>query len=308
MAVTARKVTYKNFGKCLKITNGDATVLVTLDFGPRVIRYCRAGGRNFFYEDNDGHSASGGKEFDEFYGEGAAFRMRGGHRIWCSPEAMPQTYYPDNTPVSLIKKDGGYWFTADPQKENGIRISLFVSMAETGTDVEIISKIENTGTEQKTYAVWAISVMCGGGLEVFKQNTNNTGLLHNRHITLWPYADMTDNRLYLGKKYISLKQKKNAKGPLKIGTDNAAAFSAYFSGGDLFVKKFAYFPDETYPDCDCVFETYTNRSILEIESLSPLRTVAPGGFTEHRESWSIVKGVKCPGAKDESAFDRVFGV
>ena len=40
-----------------------------------------------------------------------------------------------------------------------------------------------------------------------------------------------------------------------------------------------------YPDDGCNFETYTNHEMLEIESLGPLVTLAPGESSAHQERW-----------------------
>ena len=41
MAVTVSTVDYLRFGKCVRIANDDAEILVTVDGGPRVISYRR---------------------------------------------------------------------------------------------------------------------------------------------------------------------------------------------------------------------------------------------------------------------------
>ena len=37
--ITKRYKLYKNFGKCMEISNGTVKALVTVDIGPRVIYY-----------------------------------------------------------------------------------------------------------------------------------------------------------------------------------------------------------------------------------------------------------------------------
>ena len=40
-----------NFGKCLEISNGEINAIITIDFGPRIIRYGFVDGENMLYED-----------------------------------------------------------------------------------------------------------------------------------------------------------------------------------------------------------------------------------------------------------------
>ena len=52
-----------------------------------------------------------------------------------------------------------------------------------------------------------------------------------------------------------------------------------------------YRRDQTYADRGCNFELYTDANILEVETLGPLATLAPGEKTEHTEIWSLFSGV-----------------
>jgi hypothetical protein len=66
---------------------------------------------------------------------------------------------------------------------------------------------------------------------------------------------------------------------------------AYLNEGDLFVKRFDFEKDKTYPDGGCNLETFANPDMLDIEALGPLVLLAPGAATEHAETWDLVSGV-----------------
>ena len=44
-------IDYKDYGRCLSITNGIVDLAVTLDIGPRIIRYGFVGGANIMLDD-----------------------------------------------------------------------------------------------------------------------------------------------------------------------------------------------------------------------------------------------------------------
>ena len=44
----AKEIEYKNFGRCLEMSNEIIRIVVTLDFGPRVICYSFIDGENIF--------------------------------------------------------------------------------------------------------------------------------------------------------------------------------------------------------------------------------------------------------------------
>ena len=73
----------------LRLTNGEVELIVTLDVGPRVIRYGYVDGPNVFKEYEDQLGKSGEVEW----------QIRGGHRLWVAPEDLTRTYAPDNQPV-----------------------------------------------------------------------------------------------------------------------------------------------------------------------------------------------------------------
>jgi hypothetical protein len=66
---------------------------------------------------------------------------------------------------------------------------------------------------------------------------------------------------------------------------------AYLNQNTLFVKRFKYDENKTYPDQGCNFETFTNEEMLEIETLGPLVNLAPGRAVELTEQWELVPSV-----------------
>jgi hypothetical protein len=40
------EIEHRDFKRCLKISNGDAEVMISLDFGPRILHYALDGGEN----------------------------------------------------------------------------------------------------------------------------------------------------------------------------------------------------------------------------------------------------------------------
>lgn len=57
------------------------------------------------------------------------------------------------------------------------------------------------------------------------------------------------------------------------------------------MKRFDYDPDATYPDGGCNVESFTNESFLEIETLGPLTTLAPGKTISHVERWYLFPAI-----------------
>ncbi|MDP4180992.1 MAG: hypothetical protein Q8942_07860, partial [Bacillota bacterium] len=51
--VTVNEIKYSNFGKCIEVSNGEVSLVVTVDFGPRIIRYGFVDGKNELCENSD---------------------------------------------------------------------------------------------------------------------------------------------------------------------------------------------------------------------------------------------------------------
>ena len=65
-----------------------------------------------------------------------------------------------------------------------------------------------------------------------------------------------------------------------------------------------YQPGVNYSDFGCSVESYTNQSMLEVETLGPLTNLQPGAFVEHVEHWFLFKDV--PVGDDEADIENAI--
>jgi len=289
------EVNYGKFGKCVQLTNGDIEVVVTVDMGPRIIRYALVGGENVFCEAPD-------RVLDQKTG----FRLLGGHRLWHAPEDLKRCYGPDNDPVKWQEIENGILVAGNPEPNTGMLKEMEISIEEEGTEVYVLHRITNNNWWPIEFAAWGLSMMAPGGKEIIPLNQEMTAPLANNFLAFWPYVKLNDHRIWYGSEYITLTQDPSHKPPFKLGVKNNQGWAAYFNKGQLFVKQF--FPEEgqKYPDGGMTYETYTTDFMLEMETLSPMYTVDPGDCVEHEEIWMIIDGVECPENNDDS-IDAILG-
>lgn len=293
---------YKNYGKCLKISNDLVQVIVTVDVGPRIINYSFLDGQNIMFEDLERGFSRSGEAFDRF--GGGTWYIYGGHRLWTSPEGFPKSYYPDNDPVPYEVLENGAVFSPVEQKWNQYKMEIEVTLDENSTEVHLKHRLTNCAAWSVTLAPWCLTVLAPGGREIVPQPTENTGLLGNRLLALWPYTKLTDKRVIWGDRYISLAQDSNNSDSFKFGINSEHGFSLYFINGDLFVKKFSPVKNGNYPDGGMSFETYTNKLFLEMETLGETKEIAPGETVEHEEAWALYREPALIGF-DEEEIDKV---
>ena len=293
--IELRDENYKNFGKCKVISNGWFEIYVTTDIGPRIIKLNLIGKENLMFNDVERAAFEDVSQVfgSDKNGEAKKWYIYGGHRLWVSPEALPYTYYPDNEPVSAWD----YWngekfekiiFTPAPQAINNLQHSIEIEMCEDKACAKITHKVENIGDKAVEGAIWALSVMTDGGTVICPQPDNDTGLLGNRVLALWPYTKFTDTRWNLFDRYITVRQDKNISEKFKFGINNNKGWIAYQNHGQLLKKSYEpNHPDGDYPDFGVSTEIFTNNLFIEAETLGGLVTLNKGGVMAHTETWEL---------------------
>jgi len=290
--VRVEKIKYRGWKNNLKLTNGEAELILTLDVGPRVISYKLTGGKNVFVELADQMGKSGETEWV----------ARGGHRLWVGPEDLTRTYAPDNRPIKYEELPGGAIRLIQNPDKYGIQKEMDVQLAETGSKVTVTHRIKNVADKDAELAVWVLTMMAPGGVEIIPlppkrphpgppENAKSAAeYWPNQIMVIWPFTDFKDPRWNFGTKYITLKHDAD-RGPTKIGLAHQLGWIGYLNGGILFVKHIPFEVGKMYADNGCNFETFSNQVMQEIESLGPLTKLAPGKSVEHVEKWELFAGV-----------------
>jgi hypothetical protein len=279
------KFPYGGWENCYKITNGIVDLVVTTDVGPRVIYYGFCGRENELCEVKEQLGNTGGDEW----------LIYGGHRLWHSPEAMPRSYFPDNSPVEIDILKDGVILSQTVETTTGIKKDIKITLDGKSSEVTLTHYMTNKGLWDIELAIWALTVLTTGGTEIVPQTMTDTDLLPNRMLSLWPYTKLNDPRVTWGEKYILLRQDPKAETPFKFGISNTDGWGAYANHGHLFVKKFEHVEGAIYPDYSgSSYETYTRDFMLEMESLSPLYILSPGDTIDHTETWQLFDNVRAP--------------
>lgn len=280
-----QQVPYEGWANNALLKNDHVELIVTLDVGPRVISYKTPNGHNVFKNYPGQMGGSGESEW----------MIRGGHRLWIAPEG-DVSYSLDNVPVTHEFLPNGIRLDTAPEAPWNLRKILTITLAEDSTEVTVHHRVVNESDRPVEIATWGLSVMAPGGLEIIPNpplGEHPRDLLPNRLMVLWPYVDMTDPRYRFGSEFVTLRQTADA-GPTKIGLAHKEKWVAYLNGETLFVKSFDHQEGANYTDFGCNFETFTNEEMLEIETLSPVRTLQPGQAVEHTEKWHLLGNTPQP--------------
>lgn len=286
--VSLEETSFETWDDCLRLSNGSVELVGTTGVGPRVLSCGFADGENLFFTDPDQEPMPGQ----------APFTIYGGHRLWHAPEDEERTYVPDNEPIEWESIDDGVRLVQPTEAETGIQKSVSLRLAADEPVVEVTHELSNEGRWPVELAPWAISVMRAGGRAVVPLSRGEDALLPDRSVALWPYDSLADDRLSLDDETILVDQDSEGDGRFKIGATGADEWAAYVVDGTGFVKTFAYDADATYPDRGSAVEVYTDDSVLELETLGPMRELAPGESAVHSETWRLVADVTGETAAD----------
>jgi hypothetical protein len=298
MEVAAEYSAFAGWDRNLRLSNDSIELIVTLEVGPRIISYRPLEGRSVLKLIDEEAGKSNEKEW----------KIRGGHRLWVGPEDFGKkeslTYALDNSEVEhAIENDFSVRVSHLSESPAIVRREMVISLDRTGPGVTIEHRLTNEMGGPLVIAPWALSVMAPGGYAVIPQprpGSHPEDYLPNRAIVAWPFTDLSDERLRVGRRTIRLSQKKGP--PIKFGLRHTEGWVAYVNDGQLFVKSVPFIEEETYPDLGSNFEAFTNSQFLELETLGPLKRIPAGETVVHKESWTLFSEVIPPVVDDEEAF------
>lgn len=294
--LTVDTTCYEGWENCVRLANDTVELVATTAVGPRVVHFGPVDGENLFWLDPETLGQTGTDEWHPY----------GGHRCWHAPEDLERTYVPDNDPVEYELLDDGVRLTQDTETATGIRKELVVRLDETGSRATVDHRLTNEGEWPIEFAPWGVTVLRPGGTAVLPLTGAPEGTYPDREISLWNFTDLGDDRLTFQREAILVDQVADApSSPMggdeaareatKIGTSGHDGWLAYVLGDRAVRIAYDHDPTATYPDRNSAVEVFTNESILELETLAPLRTVEPGETVSHVERWELLEGL---------AFDR----
>jgi hypothetical protein len=284
MPFSLDRLTYANWPNCYRLSDGRVEVIATTDVGPRLIRFGFVGGPNEFVEIAGDLGQVGGH----------AFRLYGGHRFWHAPEHLVRSYLPDNAPVAVEQLPNGLRLTPPAEPATHLQKELEVALRAGSGRVRVTHRLHNRGLWPVTMAPWGLSAMAPGGTAIVPlppRGSHADNLLPVSSLVAWAYTDLADPRWTWGTRHVLLRSQPGAATPQKLGAMVPDGWLAYARAGHLFVKRFEVRPGQAYPDFGSQAEIFTDHRMLELETLGPLASLAPGAAVEHVEEWQLFDGV-----------------
>lgn len=261
----------------LRLEGDGVSVTVSVSMGPRILALAGADGRNLLADLPDALIELPGLP---------AYRMLGGHRLWHTPEVPATTYRPDESPVTVTRLDGGVDLLGADDPVQGVQKRLRVTIEDGRVHLE--HEVRNTSRSAITTAAWAITQVPprGEAWIPFGVGELDGAYLPNRAIVLWPYSSLTDERLTLEDDAAIVRGIAGSWGRVKVGTQRQRGWIAWRDGATVLVIRAAQEPG-TYGDMGAATQCYSCGDFVELETIGPAETLAPGAATIHRQTWQV---------------------
>jgi len=283
--MTRSKTDYRG-GEALKLSTRALELVVPTTVGPRITSLRSRAGRagNLFLE-----LPAGEQRYHGYY-------LRGGHRLWHSPEDIVRTYQPDDAPPARRDLPNGVALVQPVEPLTGLQKGIRIELKGERT-VKLTHTLTNRGPWPVECAAWALTMLRPGGFGVLplhpKGDHARGDLLPTYALIPWTFTDLSLPVWQARRDFIGIDVDR-ARSAQKLGITNYPGWSAYWNDGTTFVKYSAPIAGATYPDLGSCFEAFTNGDVLELETLGPLAPLAPGRTSTHVEYWTVLDGVTKP--------------
>jgi len=268
----------------VELVDGNARMVIVTSVGPRIAWFGRTGSGNLLYWDDAGAHRRG------------EWRLYGGHRLWTTrplADESEEVHEPDNQACRAEPIADGVRIIA-PRSQLRIEKSLSVTVSDGVWTVA--HELRNTGTLLWSGGAWALTctlpttdtryrVPLGGGPAGWDVATiaiplrwgdGHTSRLDDPQFTLT--ADAMEFRA-LGDE--AKRMVRAPQGVLEMRDPERGVFR----------KRTEFVTDATYPlDTNLAVYLGPGRFMVELETMSPMRTIAPGGTLSHVETWTVQSG------------------
>ena len=231
------------------------------------------------------------------------YYLRGGHRLWVSPESWDITYALEHQDIQCDRLENGIVLKQNGTSACNLSKEIRVEMDVHESRIRLTESIRNDTSMLLTCSPWGLSMMAPGGTAIAPLRTASEqpgGLLPDRNLVLWPYTHLTDPRLDLRDSVVMI-HSNDRREALKIGIRSPQGWLAYLYHGLAFVIHSVYQDAVTYPDYGCNMEVYTNGVFVELEILAGLSDLAPGHQVTLKEEWEVFPFSGTP----EALFDQL---
>lgn len=305
-------INYHGWRNAVEIRNAAVRVVVVPEVG-RILSYGFADGPNLLYEDASlfGRTLPAPGQFCEENGEPVWLNL-GGDKVWPTEQSRwpetngigwpPDPWFDGGAHAARLLPDG-VEITSEVSGFNGARITRTIRLAAEGTKLSIGQRIEkvrlglNPEAEPIPFTMWSVTQIRPPEQVFLPLRTGSPypNRWHDYRLDGRSLADEVDIR---GDVAVF---RPGSDGPRKVGVD-ADPWLAGIVDNALIVQHYRRDPAGVYPDGGLCATVFACPSYTELELMSPLTPLAPGGTLEFPIAWELHRlPASCATAGDRRA-------
>jgi hypothetical protein len=268
----------------VELLDGGVRMIVLCSIGPRIAWFGRRDRESVLYWDAAGEHRR------------RAWRLYGGHRLWITRPLADETeeiYEPDNEPCRLERIPDGVRITSPP---SALAIEKTLAICARDGLWRIEHQVRNVGALLWSGGAWALTctspregtvyrVPLGGG----PPNWDVTVIAIPTRWGARHTSRLDDPQITLVADAMEIRAREDEARRMVLAPHGTLEMRDPERG--LFRKRASFLRDASYPlGTNLAVYLGPRRFMVELETMSPLRTLAPGSTLSHVETWTMESG------------------
>lgn len=287
LSLNVKEINTENLGHCALLTYENIEVIVTLDYGPRIVSMRKNSGPNLIYSEKD-----------------YQYQRNHGHKMRITIEKSTNAVYCDEYPVRYSPMSDGVSFIQTLNEPIQLELSMDVVFNNDIGDFMVVHSVYNKSKEDVKLSIYTETPFCNEGFVFIPQSNIKENERPSRVLSLWDNCRWDDKRLFIGEQYVTIHSnipeiEKDGEFRLiggdfgndrvKIGVNNTAGFCGYIENGYSLIKRYVHNRNALYPFTSCSAFATVNENHLSIQNTSPFYMIGPGESARHIESWIFAR-------------------
>ena len=270
LSISVKEIAVEEYGNCAELVYGDTEVLVTLDFGPRIVSVVRGGISNLICNKPD-----------------TALGRSHGHKMRITLDKSTNGIYCDNSLVRYTPMTDGVRFMQTITEPAQLEVIMDVSFSEKG-EIVVEHSVFNKSKEAVKLSIYTETPFVPDGFVFIPQGTVVDPERPSRILTLWDNCKWSDKRLFIGDKYVTVHCIDNPDNSrLKIGVNDTDGIVGYIGRKGSVIKSYTHNTNALYPFYNCSSFVIAAPDYVSIQMTSPFYLVEPDEAARHIETWKL---------------------
>lgn len=286
LLLNVKEITTEEFGHCVQISTADIQIVVTIDYGPRIVSVSTPSEPNLVYFGRD-------KEYNRCHG----------HKMSLVPDHAAGGFYCDNSPVMYSPLDDGVKFVQAISSPVPLEVSMDIIPEGDSKSLMVVHSVLNKSKEPVKLSIHTETPLMKDGFIFVPQSNIAESDRPSRILTLWNDSKWSDRRLYIGNQYVTV-HTENIPSKLKIGSNNTAGWCGYINGVHSFIKRYIHNRTALYPHCHCSTYATARKDYVSIQTESPFYRIEPAEIARLVENWIFPVSDYICTPTDENAIDN----